>query len=65
MTSTSFYAKHTDIGQIGYDEILARTILIDYAAEKSRHRPGGRAVVCARSVPDGLHHECSLTHQLA
>jgi hypothetical protein len=32
------------------------------ANEKSRQRLGARAVVCARSVLGGLHHEYSLTH---
>jgi transposase InsO family protein len=35
------------------------------ANEKSRHRLGARAVVCARSLLGGLHHEYSLTPALA
>jgi transposase InsO family protein len=35
------------------------------ANEKSRHRLGERAVVCARSLLGGLHHEYSLTPALA
>ena len=33
--------------------------------QKSRHRLGARAVVCARSVLGGLHHEYSLAPALA
>lgn len=33
--------------------------------ENSRHHLGARAVVCARSVLGGLHHEYSLTPALA
>jgi putative transposase len=35
------------------------------ANEKSRHHLGARAVVCARSVLGGLHHEYSLAPALA
>ena len=35
------------------------------ANEKSRHRLGARAAVCARSVLGGLHHEYSLAPALA
>ena len=34
------------------------------ANEKSRHHLGAQAMVCARSVLGGLHHECSLAHAL-
>ena len=34
------------------------------ANEKSRHHLGAQAMVCARSVLGGLHHEYSLAHAL-
>ena len=36
-----------------------------HANEKSRHRLGERALVCARSLLGGLHHEYSLAPELA
>ena len=47
----------------GVPDPPAGTVL--HANEKSRHRLGARAVVCARSVLGGLHHEYSLEPALA